>query len=359
MRRQTTGERGRFLRLMVAVMLVIPALVLVPATFSTAAPSKADLDAAKSKLDALNQELSLLVEQYNQARVRLQEIKDRRAEVLGVKQDADEEASAAIRALTQRAGAAYMDAGSQLDVILGSGSFSELSDRLEFLDRLQADDVALAASAESAGQRAEWAAAELEKAEQEQAQVVVSLERKQLEIEDAVKGQRALVDKIGEDIQQAQERRQAAAEAAAEAAASSSDPSPTGGTGGGDSYNAPPASGKGQIALSAAMSVIGTEYEWGGASPNGFDCSGLTMWAWSQAGVSLPHSSSAQYATTPRVERSDLQPGDLLFFYSPISHVAMYAGGNSMIDASHPGASGAVQVQSIYWEDYVGAGRPG
>jgi cell wall-associated NlpC family hydrolase len=82
------------------------------------------------------------------------------------------------------------------------------------------------------------------------------------------------------------------------------------------------------------------------------------MWAWQHGGVSLPHNSQAQYAATARVDKSDLQPGDLVFFYSPISHVSLYIGGGRMIDASHPGASGAVQVKTVWWDDYVGAGRP-
>jgi cell wall-associated NlpC family hydrolase len=84
------------------------------------------------------------------------------------------------------------------------------------------------------------------------------------------------------------------------------------------------------------------------------------MWAWAQAGVSLPHSSSAQYAVLPKVSRSALQPGDLVFFYTPIHHVGLYVGGGQMIHASHPGTT--VQLQSIssyYWNVYVGAGRPG
>jgi peptidoglycan DL-endopeptidase CwlO len=81
------------------------------------------------------------------------------------------------------------------------------------------------------------------------------------------------------------------------------------------------------------------------------------MWAWGQAGVSLPHSSSAQYAMLPHVSQSDLAPGDLLFFYTPISHVGMYVGGGMMIDAQHPGT--VVSEHAVWWDYYVGAGRPG
>ena len=113
-----------------------------------------------------------------------------------------------------------------------------------------------------------------------------------------------------------------------------------------------------QAVLGAAYSVIGTPYQWGGSSPStGFDCSGFTMWAWSHAGVSLPHSSAAQYASLPHVAQADLQPGDLLFFYSPISHVGMYVGGGRMIHSSHPGTP--VSVVAVYWQYFAGAARPG
>ena len=112
--------------------------------------------------------------------------------------------------------------------------------------------------------------------------------------------------------------------------------------------------------MSAAYSALGTPYVWGGASLSGMDCSGLTMWAWAHAGVSLPHSSAAQYSVLPHVSSSEIQPGDLLFFYSPISHVAIYVGGNQMIHARHPGTVVQVStIESYWWDVYVGAARPG
>ncbi|UDY37991.1 C40 family peptidase [Dermatobacter hominis] len=100
---------------------------------------------------------------------------------------------------------------------------------------------------------------------------------------------------------------------------------------------APVGSGAG-AAIAAAQSVLGVPYKWAGASPStGFDCSGLTMWAWARAGKSLPHSSSAQYAATQRISLDQLQPGDLVFFNNPISHVGLYIGGGMMIHAPHTG----------------------
>ena len=111
------------------------------------------------------------------------------------------------------------------------------------------------------------------------------------------------------------------------------------------------------MAVRAAYSAIGVPYKWGGSNPKeGFDCSGLTMWSWAHAGVSLPHSAAMQYAATQHVSRSQLLPGDLVFFYSPISHVGMYVGGGMMIDANHTG--GSVGIRPIYWSNFVGAGRP-
>jgi cell wall-associated NlpC family hydrolase len=132
------------------------------------------------------------------------------------------------------------------------------------------------------------------------------------------------------------------------------------GGGGGTVFVPPPNSSAAQIAVAAAYAAIGTPYVYASSDPNvGFDCSGLTSWAWAQAGVYLPHSSAMQYAVLPHVPQDQLVPGDLLFFYTPISHVAIYVGGGSMIDASHPGPGGEVRVQAVYWQYFVGAGRPG
>lgn len=128
------------------------------------------------------------------------------------------------------------------------------------------------------------------------------------------------------------------------------------------SLPAPPpvGGGGGAVAVHAAETQLGVPYVWGAESPgHGFDCSGLTAWAWSQAGVYLPHYSGAQMADSTPVPVSDLQPGDLLF-YGPggSQHVAMYVGGGEMIEAPFPGTVVRIDPARIDTGNFAGAGRP-
>lgn len=116
-------------------------------------------------------------------------------------------------------------------------------------------------------------------------------------------------------------------------------------------------SGRAGAAVAYAQAQVGDAYVYGAAGPDAFDCSGLTMMAWAQAGVSLPHSSSAQYSSGPHVAASALQPGDLVFYYNPISHVGIYIGNGMIVHAANP--STGVQVAGLYSMPYTGAVRPG
>ena len=118
-------------------------------------------------------------------------------------------------------------------------------------------------------------------------------------------------------------------------------------------------SGRAGVALRFAVQQIGDSYVWGAAGPIKWDCSGLTMRSFQQAGVRLPHSSRAQYSYGRSITRSNLQPGDLVFFGSPISHVGIYIGKNKMVHAPRPGAKVQIAEFGNYFgrKKYVGARR--
>ncbi|NND74734.1 MAG: hypothetical protein HKN44_06965 [Ilumatobacter sp.] len=144
---------------------------------------------------------------------------------------------------------------------------------------------------------------------------------------------------------------------------SDSSSSSSGDSGGGSSAPAPSApapavSSRAGVAVNAAMNQRGVPYRYATANPGvSFDCSGLTKYAWGQAGVYLPHQSRAQYASIPHVAKGAAQPGDLIFFYSPISHVSIYIGNGMQVHAPNTGS--VVKTASVNWGRVVGVGRPG
>jgi peptidoglycan DL-endopeptidase CwlO len=352
-----TGRRRHVAARLAMAVLIASSAIIGAATISSAAPSREEVERAKARLDQLNQELSLLVERYNQAQIRLQEVQGRLADVRQQAEEAQAAADRAIASLNTSAARAYTGVGSQIATLFEATSIADFSDRLEFIGSMAQADTDLALAADLARQEARWTAEELAATVEERQNLLKQIGRDRDVIESRIDEARDLYETLDREFQEALAAQRAAQEAAEQAAQSAG--SSTGGTVVyGPTPAPPPVSGSAGAAISAAYSVIGAPYVFGAADPNvGFDCSGLTMWAWAQAGVSLPHSSAAQYASLPHVAQSDVQPGDLLFFYSPISHVGMYVGGGRMIHASHPGVP--VQVVSVYWDSFVGAARPG
>jgi peptidoglycan DL-endopeptidase CwlO len=343
MRGERAGNRGRLARGALALLIMLCASV-TSAGLSSAAPSQEDVQSAKEKLDGLNQHLGILVEQYDQEKVKLQEIESRLAATRAAAAKAQETALAAMVDLNERAARAYQGVGSEIEMLLGASSFAEFSDRLEFMGNIAQADADLANRAATAQQQATWLAEKLSDALAEQQDLLASLQQKQSVIRRGIDQAKSLYESLNRQYHDA-----LAAQRAASASAYSISPPPGG---------PPPApNANAQAAIDAAYSMIGVPYQFGGSSPeSGFDCSGFTMWAWAHAGVSLPHSSEMQYAVLPHVAQSDLQPGDLVFFYSPIHHVGLYVGGGRMIDSPYTGT--VVQVRAVEWSVYVGAARP-
>ena len=338
---------------MLAVVLAVGST-----TVSAARPTKQDLAAAKAKLLALNQRLSQLVEEYDAAKLALGKAENQLADARARAQRARAEAQQARAYFSGRARGAYEGVGSEIDVILGSTSLSEFSDRVEFLNSVAREDIDAATRAQITGERARQATADLTRTLRRRQGLVRTLDARRSDIEGGISEQTALIQELEKELSKPIVRRIVNQPGPAPRPAP---PAPPGQPNPPPQPPPPPPSNGAGIAVRAAYSAIGVPYKWGGSSPEeGFDCSGLTMWAWGKAGVPLPHSSAAQYAMLPHVGRNQLKPGDLLFFYHPISHVAMYVGGNQMIHAKHPGTTVAKEtISGYYWAVYVGAGRPG
>jgi peptidoglycan DL-endopeptidase CwlO len=254
---------------------------------------------------------------------------------------------------------------SQMSVILTADSAEDFLDQVSSLDRVAADtqqtlDAALAAKT-AAGQAqaqaaATKAAAEKAKADADAAQAAaqqatadVTARKATLDAEAA--RYKALYESLSEQERQAavaaEEAANEAAAAAAQAASppvaanrsadrstqTSSESSSAAAAPSSEQAAAPAGSSAAATAVAAALSKVGGRYVYGAAGPDAFDCSGLTSWAWAQAGVSIPRTSSGQ-GGLPSVPLSELQPGDLVTYYSPVSHVAMYIGNGQVVHAS-------------------------
>jgi peptidoglycan DL-endopeptidase CwlO len=353
-----TGTRRRIVRLVVAVLFTLP--VVVSLSFaSLAAPSAQEVEDAQQKLAQLGHDFEVLTEQYNDAKYRLSLTEQKLAEANAQRRAAESKADAAEARLAERAVQAYLGTGSQVDGLLGADSLAEFSDKLEFMGALAENDAALALAAKNARQEAQWAADRYRDVLAERQDQVHEIEGQLDRLDQMIDAQAALAAKLKDQRQEylaALAAQRAALEAAQEAAQVVGTPAPIGAGG----YVPPVNATAAQIAVDAATSVLGAQYVWGSAGPSTFDCSGLTMWSWAQAGVSLPHSSAAQYTSLPHVPLSQVQPGDLIFYFSPISHVAIYVGGGMIIHARHPGPGGEVQKSSMYgYSTPVAAARPG
>jgi len=322
--------------LLAAILLPLTVLSTGSLTAQATPTSSARLE---DQLDQLNREADQLVEQYNQGRDTLARIRKSLDNLRAQATGAEDEVRKLQASLGARASAAYVQgAGSGVAAVLGSDDPAAAIARVQVLELLAANDGDLMDQLGVAGKVYAARKGELVAAEKAQAAEVRRLEAKKAEVERAADRTRALLARM-----RAADRPQAPTRPSNPVAP----PPPSGGGGGG--------SGSAAAAVAYARAQVGKPYCYGGSGPSCFDCSGLTMMAWRQAGISLPHSSASQYNVGRRISASELQPGDLIFYYSPISHVSIYIGGGQRISATHTGDY--VRVQSL-GSSIVGYARP-
>ena len=342
---------------LLAGALAVPA-TLVAVTSPAAADPKPTLAQVRRQVDVLNRQAEHAGEAYNNAKVELQQT-SRRLSAIRDRAERQQRTVDEMRTVIGRiAATAYkngsMDSSIALVLSADPTQFLRQAADLTQLGRRQAamlrdmSTARLRLSQDRKAVRAERGRAAALK--QDLADQKASVERK-------LGSARRLVASL-----EAEQRAQLAAEQRRATLSAVGDRVAVGdrASRGGDRTPAPsydgPASGRAAEAVQTAYAQLGDPYVWGAAGPNAFDCSGLTMYSWGAAGVSLPHSSVAQYSAVRHVSLNELQPGDLVFYYSPISHVALYIGGGKILDAPYPGLS--VRISGLYSMPVVGAGRP-
>ncbi|WP_448615228.1 NlpC/P60 family protein [Modestobacter sp. URMC 112] len=341
--RAFTGRR-------VLVTLAAAAGVAVTSFPAVAAPETPENSQEAAALVAARaHDLEVVTEDFNDARVQLEAQQAEAAEAAEQVEAADAAVGDARDKVREVARSAYTgDQLSTLQAMLTSGSADELLDRVGTLDTIAQHNNGVLGAAQEATEAAAASKAAADQAAAEAKAQVDRVAAQQTALQSQIAEYQADLARLtAEEQQRAAElaERQHAAAPADDRSAPAASRSTT------RQQAAPPppvaaaGSGAARTAVDTAMAQLGDPYVWAAAGPNAFDCSGLTQFAFAAAGVSLPHSSRAQAGMGSPVPLSALQPGDLLFFYSPVSHVGMYIGNGQMVHASTSGQP--VKIGSI------------
>ncbi|MFI0487347.1 NlpC/P60 family protein [Actinomadura sp. 9N215] len=289
---------------------------------------------AQKKLNKLNEEMDQKVEQYNQNNEKLKVAK-KKLDAATKASKREETAFEQQRSKIAEMAAAAFKNGESTDVtgFVGSKNPQAILDQAAVFSHLSQERSSQLTQFLATAQRLRREQAVAKTAYDEVKSKTDDLKKQKQDLDKRVEKQEALVRRLGGGTS-------------------------SGGGGTGGTYNGS-ASGSARTALQFAYAQLGKAYQYGAEGPSTYDCSGLTMKAWGAAGVSITRTTNSQYAATRRVSKSDLQPGDLVFF-SGLGHVGLFVGGGKMIHAPSTGKN--VQIVSItsgyYLSNYYGAGRP-
>lgn len=311
------------------------------------AARQAEIDALEMELEALDRQHSIAVEEYNQAAAELALIQTQLAATKADLAAAESALEAQQALLDERAVDLYRRGELRvLDVILGSKSVADLVGRARFLAALGQSDANVAQALRAQRDRIAEEAGNLQQAEQRAASLEFELRARQIEIGLSIEEREAMLAATSADLLdllygQAAERRREEADLLRAVLAGEEQ------TG----ISVEPGS-----PVETALHYHGVPYVWGGATPAGFDCSGLVMYVYAKHGVTLPHYAAAQFLLGEKVPAAKLKPGDLVFFGSPVYHVGMYVGGGYFLHA--PRTGDFVKLSRLAARtDYAGARR--
>jgi peptidoglycan DL-endopeptidase CwlO len=352
------------------------ALLATPAFGDPSVASKqAEAQSVMGQVQQLDASLERVVQAYDLATVKLNrvhaDLKANHAQL----QIAKQSLKRAQAALSARLVSLYTSDGQSdsLEVLLGASSLDDLVNRFNTANRISAQDANVLAQVARFDSEVKAREVRLKHANAEAAALVRERASERASIQGQLAARRALLSSIQGEIahlkaqeaaRQVELRRELQArivaqqqQAPAQALSNTVAPVPSSSSSTGSAPVGPAPPPTHSNVVSIAEQYLGVPYRWGGASPSGFDCSGLVMYVFAQVGVSLPHSSYAQYGMGSPVSRDQLQPGDLVFF-DGLGHVGIYVGGGQFIHAPHTGD--VVRISSLsgwYSSSYVGARR--
>ena len=320
-----------------------------------AVPSISDRQAearrVKQQVDELDSQVEIAAEAYNEANTKhanlAKQVEETRAELEKTNARIDELQGM----LSARAESMYRSGPlGFLEVLFDTSSFAEFAVTWDLLTDLNDRDAGAVSELKVQREAALATEKELATKEAEAKAVLDQMAANKASIESKLAARKGMLSGLESEIANLEAAERARQIAAAQSVSRSSSTSS-----GGKKYPAPTRAPRSEV-INIAKRYLGAPYRWGASGPNAFDCSGFTMFVYKQVGVSLPHSSRAQIGYGERVSRANLQPGDLVFFGSPIHHVGIYAGGGQYIHA--PRTGDVVKYSSIGRGDYAGATRP-
>jgi cell wall-associated NlpC family hydrolase len=309
------------------------ATAALASTHAAQADPNPTLEEVQEEVEELNHEAEEAIEEYNGVKEEEQELQDEVEELQDSAARGQEELNELRGSLGSVASSQYrnggLDPSVQLFLSADPDAYLDQASTLDQVSGRQAETLrSIEAQQRTLDQQREEATEKLDELEQLREELDEQKDIIQGRLSDA----QELLNQLTAEEQAELEAQQD--QEAADAAAAAGGPVDLSG-----------ASSYGAAALSAAQTALGAPYVWGATGPSSFDCSGLTSWAYSQAGVSLPRISQDQAYAGATVSRDQLAPGDLVFFYDELSHVGIYAGNGQMIHAPRPG--GVVEYSSL------------